>query len=103
MSTSFEVPLRNQSQTFKIALAGKTYGLTVHWCNAANCWMMDIADSLNNLMIGSIPLVTGTDLLAPYAYLNFGGVLTVATDNNADAIPTYPNLGINSHLYFTVL
>jgi hypothetical protein len=101
MSTRYEIPLINQSQTFKVVLMGVSYQMTVHWCSASNSWMLDVADANGNLIIGSIPLVTGADLLAPYVYMNFGGTLTCSTDNNADAIPTYANLGSQSHLYFT--
>jgi hypothetical protein len=52
------------------------------------------------MLVSGIPLVTGVDLLAPYAYLGFGGELLVATDGNTAAVPTYANLGTGSHLYF---
>jgi hypothetical protein len=40
-----------------------------------------------------VPLVTGVDLLAQYAYLGFIGSLVVQTDHDPDATPTYENLG----------
>jgi hypothetical protein len=100
MSIRYEIPLIAQSQSFKVALAGVSYLMTLHWCNASASWMLDVASSSGTLLVGSIPLVAGTDLLAPYAYMNFGGALTCATDSDADAIPTYANLGSQSHLYF---
>jgi hypothetical protein len=101
MTTRYEIPLTAENQTFKVALAGVNYGMTLRWNGQAAAWVLDIRDSLGNLLIGAIALITGTDLLAPYAYMNFGGTLTVASDNNADAIPTQSNLGSISHLYFT--
>jgi hypothetical protein len=40
--------------------------------------------------------------LQQYQYLGFGVALLVATDGDLDAVPTYDNLGQQSHLYFYV-
>lgn len=101
MSTRYEIPLTAENQTFTTTLAGINYGMTLRWNDQILAWVLDIYDANGNLLIGGIALVTGIDLLAPYAYMNFGGTLTVASDNNADAIPTQTNLGSMSHLYFT--
>ncbi len=45
---------------------------------------------------------TGSDLLAPYAYLNFGGKLVAQTTNDTNAVPTMANLGSSGNLYFVV-
>lgn len=97
----YEIPLSPNSQSFQIAILGTMYNMRVMWNVAMSSWILDIADANNTPILNGIPLVTGTDLLAPYAYLNFGGTLTVFTDGDLDAVPTYSNLGINSHLYFT--
>ena len=97
----YEIPLKPNSQSFAIALAGVTYNLTLIWNSILVSWVLDIADVNKNPILQGIPLVTGTDLLAPFSYLNFGGTLTCSTDNNADAIPTYNDLGSTSHLIFT--
>lgn len=101
MTVRYEIPLTPENQSFTVSLAGVTYGMTLRWNDQAAAWVLDIYDSLGNLLIGAIALITGADLLAPYTYLNFGGTLTVASDNNADAVPTQTNLGSMSHLYFT--
>lgn len=100
--TSYEIPLEPASQTFQIALAGVTYSITLWWSTIGNCWNIDIADANNIPIISSIPLVTGTDLLLPFAYLNFGGQLVCQTDHAPDAVPTYSNLGSTGHVYFVV-
>lgn len=100
--TAFEIPLSPSSQVFNITLAGLAYRLTVKWNNDPDVggWYMDIQDSSSNLLIGGVPLITGANLIEQYDYLGIGGKLYVQTDHNTDAVPTYENLGINSHLYF---
>lgn len=100
--TVYEIPLTPQPQIFNIVLGAVPYILTLTWNTVAQTWMLDIADSTSVPIVRGIPLVTGADLLAQYAYLELGGSLYVKTDSNADAIPTYTNLGSDSHLYFVV-
>lgn len=102
MSTTYEIPLTPQPQTFNIVLGAVQYALTLVWNTAAQAWLLDIADNTGVPLVNGIPLVTGADLLAQYAYLELGGALYVQTDSNADALPTYSNLGTDSHLYFVV-
>ncbi len=102
MATAYEIPLVANPQNFSIALGGVSYNLNVYWNVAGSVWCLDIADSLNNKILSGIPLVTGTDLLAPYAYLNFGGKLIAQTDQDLTAPPTFDNLGTAGHLYFVV-
>jgi len=100
--TSYEIPLEPAAQTFQIALAGVTYSITLWWSTTAQCWNINIADANNVPIVNSIPLVTGTDLLLPFEYLNFGGQLVCQTDHAPDAVPTYDNLGTTGHVYFVV-
>lgn len=99
---TYEVPLTPEAQTFSIQLGLKTYQIYLWWNDAdEGGWTIDIADSQSNPIISGIPLVTGVDLLAQYGYLDFGGTLVVLTDDSPDAVPTFTNLGNQSHLYFT--
>ena len=98
--TAYLVPLQANAQTFPISLAGTVYNLTIHWNAPSAAWILDIADAGKNPMVSGIPLVTGTDLLAQYAYLGFGGQLIAQTDNDTSAVPTYANLGQGGNLYF---
>ena len=95
------IPLKNQNQTFSIALANATYTFLIVWNDYAAAWELDISDAAGVKIISGIALVTGIDLLAPYAYLNFGGTLTCSTDGNTDAVPTAVNLGSSAKLYYT--
>lgn len=101
MSTLYEIPLSPAPQTFGITLGGQALIMTLQWREAgAACWLLDIADAAGNPMVAGIPLVTGHDLLEQYAYLGLGGALLVATDGDPDAMPTFDNLGVASHLYW---
>jgi len=98
---NFEIPLSPSPQTFTISLSGTDYRLTVQWRNAEGAgWILDIADSGGSPIIEGIPLVTGVNLLEQYDYLGFTGVLWVQTTADPDAVPTFDNLGIGSHLYW---
>ncbi len=99
----YEIPLSPTPQRFSITLAGVEYILTVKWNAAQDAgWTVDIADAFGAAILSGVPLVTGADLLAQYAYLNFGGQLVVQTDHDTDAVPTFDNLGETSHLFFVV-
>lgn len=103
MASVFEVPLDSQPQSFQIDLAGVQYSMSLNWRDAPQGgWFLDLSDASGNLLIGGIPLVTGADLLAQYAYLGIGGELWVQTDGDPAAVPTFDNLGSESHLYFVV-
>lgn len=100
---TYEVPLlAAQAQSFSVSLNQLDYNLRVLWNVAANCWVLDIANSDDTPLVSGIPLVTGVDLLSQYAYLGIGGSLFALTDVDTDAVPTYENLGQSSHLYFVV-
>ena len=101
MGTYSAIPLQAQPQTFSITLSGVTYNLTVQYRNVAmGGWILDIADSNNNPIAQGIPLVTGANLLAQYAYLGFVGALWVQTQSDPDAVPTFANLGTDGQLYY---
>lgn len=98
---NFEIPLSPNPQTFTVSLSGTEYRLTVQWRDAEGAgWVVDIADTSGNPIIQGIPLVTGVNLLDQYAYLGFTGVLWVQTTADPYAVPTFDNLGVDSHLYW---
>jgi len=102
-TTFYEVPLSGAPQSFSISIAGATYNLRLTYQNVADGgWVLDLSDSSGNAIVQGIPLVTGADLLAQYGYLGLGFSLVVNTDGDADAVPTFANLGTLSHLYVAV-
>ena len=99
----FEIPLSPQPQKFSIQLGQVTYNMRVFWCEApTGGWVLDINDSSDVPIANGIPLTTGADLLRQLTYLGIGGggQLVVQTDFDANAVPTFENLGVQSHLYF---
>lgn len=95
-----EIPLVPAAQRFSVLLNEVTYIARVHWCDPSQCWVMDLADSNDVPILSGVPLITGADLLAQFAYLGIAGQMVVQTDTNVDAVPTYTNLGGTGHLYF---
>ena len=101
MTTPFRVPLvPAQPQRLSLSMAGTIYQLTLKWCAPARCWVLDIADSASEPIVTGIPLVTGASLLEQYGYLGIGGALVPQTDHDANAVPTFDNLGDTGNLYF---
>lgn len=101
-TAAYEIPLSPTPQKFTCALGGTEYRLVVKWNHVAACWVLDIYTLADASVVLGIPLVTGYDLLAQYAYLGFGVELHVQTDDDADAVPTFDNLGTNGHLFIVV-
>lgn len=104
MSTTYNIPLTpSQPQQFLITLNGVTYTFVLKFNLNANAWVLDISDSQGNLIVGGIALVTGTDLLAQYSYLNFGGQLIASTPTDPLNLPaTFDDLGVTSIVQFVV-
>jgi hypothetical protein len=125
--TPYTVPLIAAPQKFTISLSGTTYTFTLNyrqvpeWVESGNDdqlvmqtgygtavstdtddggWVLDIGDANNAPIIQGIPLVTGANLLAQYAYLGIIGALWVQTLSNPDAVPTYQNLGSDGLLFY---
>ena len=103
MATYNEIPTSGTPQILLVALNSGTYTLTLKWNTIAQTWIMDIGDASNNPLAQGLPLITGSDLLAQLEYLGIGGAMTVQTDNDPTAVPTYSNLGTTGHLYFVTM
>ncbi len=102
MSTINEIPLKvGTPQTFSITLGGVSYNLTLQYrSDPEGGWILDIADQSDNPILQGIPLVTGTNLLAQYAYLGLNGALYCQTSTDPDAVPTFDNLGSDGLIYW---
>lgn len=103
MTTIYEIPLTPQPQVFNINIAGTAYRMQFlyHNCDQGG-WAMDLMDAAGNPIVCGVPLVTGADLLAQYAYLGIGASLFVQSDGDPDAVPTFTGLGSTGHLYLVV-
>lgn len=97
----YVIPLSADPQIFTIPLAGVEYQITLKWNDQAESgWFidLDLPDNAGSIVHG-IPLVTGCDLLRPYAHLGIGGGLYIYSDAN-DLAPTEDNLGNGVDLIF---
>lgn len=92
------VPLTtNPNQTFQIALninnGVTTLTLSIDYNEMANYWVMGVTDINGNVLLQSVPLITGTfpasNILQQYQYLNIGSAYVINA-SNAD-INDYPN------------
>lgn len=100
----FEIPFTPKAQQITANLSGVDYKLSIRYSNY-NYWIMDITDIDDVPVLSGIPIVTGTDLLGQFAYLDLAKeavivALTLVGGRPSDAIPTYKNLGIDSHVYY---
>lgn len=102
MATIVKIPVRpSQAQRFRVTLDGAVYNMRLTYDGAQDgCWILDIGDADGNLLVAGIPLLTGVNLLAQYAYLGFAGSLVCTTDRGAGEVPTFDGLGVTSHLYY---
>lgn len=98
----FEIPLTpSQNQRLGITLDTVPYTLVFNWVNAdQGGWALDILDSNGIPILEGLAMITGADLLSQFGYLGITGHLIVNTSGDPDAIPTYTNLGNDSHLYY---
>jgi uncharacterized protein DUF6983 len=101
MTTFFQIPIPAPPLVETVTLSGTVYTLTLQYRNTLEGgWILDIGDSNNNPIVTGIPLVTGSNLLAQYAYLGFIGGLFVQTTSDPDAVPTFDNLGTDGLLWY---
>jgi Domain of unknown function (DUF6983) len=98
--TVSELPMIASPQIFKATLAGISYRFRTRWNDVSRCWVMDVFDSNEVLMIGGLALVTGADLISQFEYLGIGGQIVVQTDGDKDIVPDYNSLGSTGHVYF---
>jgi hypothetical protein len=88
----------NQSFAVQLTVNGQalTLNLTLAWSAMAGYWQMSITDINGNLLLASVPLITGeypaANLLAQYQYLNIGSAYLLNTSNSPADYPGQSNL-----------
>lgn len=101
------IPLTTDpSQSFQctIPIDGKNITLTflIRYNDIAKYWTMGISDASGNLLIDSLPLVTGeypaANILAQYAYLGIGSAVVLNIGNLPADRPDDTNLGADYYL-----
>lgn len=91
-----EIPLTADNQQFSIILADNSWRISLIWREIY--WIMDLQNERAEPVIGGIPLVTGTDLLAPFVWMGLGFQLWVVCGDAAQDYPSKTDLGDRSHL-----
>lgn len=92
-----EIPLTANNQSFSVTINSVDYRMSIIWRDAF--WGLDIYDTNDEPLALALPLITGADLLAQYAYLNLEFSLIVLCDKVGQENPTQDDLGTYSHLY----
>jgi hypothetical protein len=96
------IPLTNspdQSLTVTLTVDGAvlTLQLIVRFSEMAGYWLLTVLDRLGNLLLDSIPMITGewpaANLLGQYAYLKIGSAYVINAGNVATDYPDTTNLG----------
>lgn len=98
----YVIPLTNDpNKTIKttVAVGSKNVTLTLffHYNEAASYWCMRVTDVDNNVLIDSLPLITGnypsSDLLGQYKYLDIGGAYLLKASKSDLDYPDDNTLG----------
>ena len=101
------VPLTTApNQTFSVQLTVDnqplTLNLSLSYSYMSGWWELQIADVNNNVLVASIPLITGwypsANLLAQYGYLEIGSAYLLNTGNDPNDYP-----GLNDLPGFSLL
>ncbi len=93
----------NQTLTISPVVDGNTLSLSLSLSYYEMCgyWVMSITDVNGNLLLDSVPLLTGSypaaNILAPYAYLAIGSCYLI-NQGSGDDVPTSTNLGTDFQL-----
>ena len=96
------VPLTNApNQTLNVSLnvngAVLRLGLFITYSEMAQYWLMSISNSVGNLLLSGVPLLTGTwpaaNLLAQQGYMRIGSCYVINLGQVPDDYPTASELG----------
>ena len=102
------IPLTSApNQRFAVQLTVNSQPLTLNlvlsYSNMAGYWQLAISDVNGNLLLASVPLVTGwypsANLLAQYQYLEIGSAYLLNTGNAPVDYPDNTTLGLFSLLW----
>jgi hypothetical protein len=92
--SQYLIPLDNApNQTWQVTVfingVSVTFGVNLNFNEVAGLWEMSIFDASGTLLLSSLPLVTGLNLLAQFGYLNIGSIWIV--DRGGVGSTDYPN------------
>ena len=88
----------NQALAITVNVDGQSLrlNLALNYNSVVGYWTMDIADSVGNKIVSSIPLLTGqwpaANILTPFGYLNLGDAILI-DQTGTGGIPDDTSLG----------
>jgi len=95
----------NQSFAVQLTVDGQplTLNLLLSYLYMSGWWQMQVSDVNNNILIASVPLITGwypgANILAQYGYLAIGSAYVLNTGNVNSDYPGVDNLTAFSLLW----
>ena len=97
MANYYTIPVNsdpNQSLACTIPINNKNIrlNLKIFYNDVAGYWTMRISDKDNNILVDSVPLLTG-NFLEQYQYLGIGSAYIVNNGNSSMDSPDNTNLG----------
>lgn len=88
----------NQTFTVQLSVDGSplTLGLQLSYSVMSGWWQLQISDVQGNILVASVPLITGfypaANVLAQYGYLAIGSAYILNTGNDTQDYPSANNL-----------
>lgn len=92
-------PNQSFACTLQVDGAALTLNFKIRWSEMAGYWVMSLSDVSNNLLLDSIPLITGwypgANILGQYAYLKIGSAFILNEGTSNSDYPGRNDLGSN--------
>ena len=92
----YEIPLSAQNQKFSISLAGRQYKL--RFVYRIDAWFFDVLDMAENMLIPSLLMCQGINLIEQYQHILKGGFYVI--NIKKDESQAFTDLGSNIQLYW---
>jgi hypothetical protein len=103
MSTLYECPTRVDlpAYTYSIQLDGSLFNLSFTYNDRMDRWMISIADTSGNILIGEVPVIVNYPLFDRYKVAGLPlGTLFAFDTANTNTDPTRYDLGDRVRLYY---
>ena len=92
-------PNQQFETTLQVDGSALTLGMMLRWSDMAGYWVLTIFNSAGDLVVDSIPLITGwypaANILCQYGYLKIGSAYIINKGNSASDYPGVNDLGSN--------
>ena len=93
MANELKIPLRvNPNYNFSVDLEEHSYKFTIRWNGTGEFWVLNIEGITNNVVVNGIPMVTGPNLLKPFAIKELGAIYMVDLQSQFSD-PNYDDIG----------